>query len=725
MPVDAQVGRVVSVDTAELTIELDPELRSLTRATYEGAVDVGRINSYVLIPAGAEHILAMVTRVQMTQVAEVKPEDQSIMLPQARRLMRATMIGTISSGRFLQGVTAFPLLDSPVLLLSRRDLVAIFGDPMRRDSGTRFRVPVGQASVFPDFTVNIDPNVFFGKHAAVLGSTGSGKSCTIATILQSVLEDGSVKHARFIILDTNGEYREAFPPGEDDEKALYIASDPRDESRLAIPYWFMGSEDLTRIFRASPGVQRPVLMEAVRAARERASGSVASWRSIRDDLLLYANRVLGLATDASAARQIRQICDQTLSVLRSEAARGPGDDLCALLGNPWDMEAIVTAFEDVKRTVRDGIRDEGGQYERYEQIGPGRRRTVEAEMQPLIDALGALLPPEDEAVGRLSADSPTYFSKLGFWNQYLPRAMTRQEGGTARVRENSATMLMRIQRLLEDRRFEFLFGPVESEWPEPKHSLAAFLRDVTGVGPGQVQLSPEGEVPQNLLPFYDRQRRSRVESSQQSNVVIVDLSLLAAEVLENVTALIGRLLLEFLQRLTTARETGAGRGEFPVVLILEEAQNYIRDSRGGDEESVARHVFERVAREGRKYGLGLVVASQRPSELSKTVLSQCHSFVVHRLQNPEDLRYFKEIVPGAYAPLLSQLPALAPRSALVLGEAVSAPALVLMREARPLPSSADPELWKRWTEDGPPIPHFERIARGWEGSAVEKEDEEI
>ncbi|MCX5914178.1 MAG: ATP-binding protein [Deltaproteobacteria bacterium] len=80
-----------------------------------------------------------------------------------------------------------------------------------------------------------------------------------------------------------------------------------------------------------------------------------------------------------------------------------------------------------------------------------------------------------------------------------------------------------------------------------------------------------------------------------------------------------------------------------VVLVLEEAQNYIGQPRQGEEDSLSRIVFETIAREGRKYGLGLVVASQRPGELSKTVLSQCSSFAVHRLQNPEDLRYLRRL----------------------------------------------------------------------------------
>jgi DNA helicase HerA-like ATPase len=250
--------------------------------------------------------------------------------------------------------------------------------------------------------------------------------------------------------------------------------------------------------------------------------------------------------------------------------------------------------------------------------------------------------------------------------------------------------------------------------------LATFLRDTLGIGAASgVELSSEEDVPKERLPFYDRQRGK--ESAV--DVVILDLSLLAAEVLENVTALIGRLILEFLQRLG---EHGGeeSRGSLPVVLVLEEAQNYIGQPRFGEEESIARVVFERIAREGRKFGLSLVVASQRPSELSKTVLSQCSSFIVHRLQNPEDLRYFKEIVPGIYGPMLEQIPALAPQTALVLGECVPAPALVKIREARPKPRSRDPMFYRYWTADSVPAVDVEGICEQWESGGLQQSGEE-
>lgn len=284
-----------------------------------------------------------------------------------------------------------------------------------------------------------------------------------------------------------------------------------------------------------------------------------------------------------------------------------------------------------------------------------------------------------------------------------------ESGNPGRVRDACGPMFLRIRRFFEDPRFRFLFA----QHPNAAHVLAAFLRDVLGlpsVEETSLPLSDVNVVPMESLPFYDRQRAG----SQGHQVVILDLSLLAAEVLENVTALVGRLILEFLQRLGELGGEKA-RGSLPVVLVLEEAQNYIGQPRQGDEESISRLVFERVAREGRKYGLGLVVASQRPSELSRTVLSQCSSFIVHRLQNPEDLRYFKEIVPGIYGPLLDQLPALAPQTALVLGECVRAPALVRIREAQPLPRSLDPRFHRYWIRETDPAVNVESICARWEG----------
>jgi len=719
---DHEIGRVVAVDTAQVTVELNRDLKALTRSTYEGTLEVGRINSYIIIPVGARQIVAMVTRVLLTEESELKADKTMVTLPSSRRLMKATMIGTIDEGKFHQGINIFPVLDSSVLITTRKDLDIIFG----KSSGVEkisidepgFCIPIGRSTLFPDYQIKIDPDAFFGKHAAVIGSTGSGKSCTIATIIQSITQQKSVRQTRFIILDTNGEYRAAFQKQNDKDewadadstlKSLYIPTDPAEKERLVIPYWFMNSEDFVRMFRASPGVQRPILLNALSLARG-TDGYAENWPHVRENLIQEFNKILGLSTgnETKAPRTIRQLCDGCLGYIEDHDIKHQ----VTLLSKYYPsitVENLKTVFDNVRNIAREGIHSEGGQYENYAALDVGKRRRIETAITPLLSALSRL-PENSTMLSIASADCPKFFSKSQFRYKYLEQIMTREDANSSRTRDNCSTMLMRIYRLLEDSRFEFLFGPTCSEWPKVNHSLATFMRDILGVEccPGADLSNGDGSC--DNLPFYARQKCGAC----RSNVVIIDLSLLASEVLENVTAMIGRLIHEFLQRLSDP-VSGVNRGEYPVVLILEEAQNYIREGGRTEEDSISKLVFERIAREGRKYGLGLVVASQRPSELSKTVLSQCNSFIVHRLQNPEDLRYFREIVPGIYGQLLDQLPALAPRSALVLGECVQAPALVEMREASPVPKSRNPKFYRSWTQDEAQ-PNFEAVCAKWEGA---------
>lgn len=728
MTSEHEIGRVVAVDTAQITVELSKDLKALTRSTYEGAQEVGRINSYIIIPVGSRLIVAMITRVLLTEESELKADKTMVTLPSSRRLMKATMIGTIDEGVFRQGINSFPVLDSPVLITTRKDLDIIFGNSARQDDKRNdnpgYCIPVGQSAVFQDYSINIDPDAFFGKHAAIIGSTGSGKSCTIATIIQSILSQNEVKQTRFIILDTNGEYRSAFQKQQQPDanewedadprfKTLYIPTDPSEKEKLTIPYWFMDSDDFVRLFRASPGVQRPVLLNALSSARDADSGS-ANWLHIREDLIKECNRILGLCsgTENKDAKSIRQLCDGYLAYMEDPTVTEQVEIIESHYTTVTGSE-IKRMFETIRDIAREGIRSEGEKFESYAAIDINKRNRIENLINPLLKTLSRR-PENTTDLSMASADSPRYFSKSEFRYRYLEHAMTRDETNSSRTRDNCSTMLMRIYRLLEDSRFEFMFGHTTSEWPSITHALATFMRDIMGAECIENEhLTQPVDCSEGQLPFYDRLRNG----SQRSNVVIIDLSLLASEVLENVTALIGRLIHEFLQRLSDPAG-GVGRGEYPVVLVLEEAQNYVREGSRIEEESISKLVFERIAREGRKYGLGLVVASQRPSELSKTVLSQCNSFIVHRLQNPEDLRYFREIVPGIYGQLLDQLPALAPRSALVLGECVQAPALVEMREAFPVPKSRNPKFYKSWTQDEKP-PNFEAVCEKWEGKQVQ------
>ena len=729
MATDAEIGRVVAVDTAQVSIELNRDLKGMSRNTYEGTQEVGRINSYLIIQAGAQRLVAMVTRVVLVDEAEMKADRTMVSLPAARRIVKATLIGTIDGSRFRQGIATFPVLDSAVHLAERADLDAIFG-PIELPTGFAcdpeepgYCIPIGESSIVHGRPIRISPDAFFGKHAAVLGSTGSGKSCTIATLLQSIRQQKAIRRTTCVILDTNGEYRAAFQKeGEDGSwhdlgprNILYVPTDPAAIcDHLAIPYWFLNTADFVRLFQAAQGVQRPVLLEALRLARND-TPNVPPLTVLREELVHEINRMWSLAgKDDKTSKDVRSVALGLKARLALGDLVGVWHEVEQAYG--FTRQQFDTALASVAKTASRHIGGNG----KYPQVIPAdAKKEIRDALEPIYTQLtGTHIGGPQASFGR-SPDAPSYFDKLRFRSRHIEQVLRREESGGNRARDYSGTMLLRIDRLLSDRRFEFLFGPTGAALPAPAHALAAFLRDTLGIGhAAEVKLSVEESVPKCELPFYDRQR----DGAAPVDIVVFDLSLLASEVLENVTALLGRLILEFLQRLG---EHGGDetRGSLPVVLVLEEAQNYIRQPRFAEEESIARDVFERIAREGRKFGLSLVVASQRPSELSKTVLSQCNSFIVHRMQNPEDLRYFREIVPATYGPMLDQIPALAPQTALVLGECVPAPTLVKMREAQPVPDSRDPKFYRYWVTDDQLTVDVEAICERWEGS--ETEDGEV
>lgn len=720
MATDFEIGRVVAVDTTEVSIELNRDLKGMSRSTYEGPREVGRINSYVVIPVGAQRLVAMVTRVVLVEDAEIKADRTMVALPASRRLMKATIIGTIDGSSFQQGVTSFPVLDSPVQLAAQADLDAIFGplvphnaqptDP--RNPG--FCLPIGDSSVMRGRPIRINPDAFFGKHAAILGSTGSGKSCTIASILQSIHALPKVQRTTCVILDTNGEYRSAFEGSSrrtgqgvsDRPRCLYIPSDSRKVSeRLVIPYWFLDSSDFIRIFRAREGLQAPVLLRALRLARSGTSEAGSIMATV-ESLRISALRIVALCENLAPNQQwaiasnIVQVCNDGLRYKNEfpEHVNALDKELGDAVFRTWQRALRQIRMVAQRASTNE---DTGG-------LGATRLQKIRRAIDPVIGHLNEIMAQQPGGHVPVSADQPIYFDRTQFLESALETAMREQidSGNIGRVRDACGPMFLRIRRFFEDPRFRFLFD----QYPEVAEVLAAFLRDLLGIGSlGSSQLSANTNVSSKPLPFYDRQRNG----AEAVDIVILDLSLLAAEVLENVTALIGRLVLEFLQRLGEHGDESA-RGSLPIVLVLEEAQNYIQRPRFVEEESIARVVFERIAREGRKFGLSLVVASQRPSELSKTVLSQCSSFVVHRLQNPEDIRYFKEIVPGIYGPMLEQIPTLAPQTALVLGECVAAPALVKIREANPVPDSRDPRFYEYWTQNEPPSIPVEEVCSHWE-----------
>jgi len=276
---ERSIGKVISVDSFRAYIRLDDDLKSLYKSGYEDIFEVARINSYVIVPIGSDKIVAMVTSVRAIDETEIGKNKEAIFLTKSARYLVATMIGTIeNSGKYIQGVYNYPILDNPVWYVTSQDLDNIFDQKKKKDSEEinfeeDYYLPIGTSPSFSDYKIKINPDKFFGKHAAILGNTGSGKSCTFASILQSMFDfdynGKKLRNAHIIIFDTNGEYKQAFQgTKEAPYKNLGLVNPFNiDKDGMKVPFWFMNFADFDYFFEPTSGTQAPVFKRALGLAK--------------------------------------------------------------------------------------------------------------------------------------------------------------------------------------------------------------------------------------------------------------------------------------------------------------------------------------------------------------------------------------------------------------------------------------------------------------------------
>lgn len=697
---ERNIGKVISVDSFRAYIRLDDDLKSLYKSGYEDIYEVARINSYVIIPIGADRIVAMVTSVRAFDETEIGKNKEAIFLTKSARYLVATMIGTIeNSGKYIQGVYNYPILDNPVWYVTRQDLDYIFDQKQKTiiDFDEDYYLPIGISPSFSDYKIKINPDKFFGKHAAILGNTGSGKSCTFASIIQSMFEfeynGKSLQNAHIIIFDTNGEYRQAFQGTKENpyKKLHEVNAFHIDKNGMKVPFWFMNFADFDFLFEPTSGTQVPVFKRALGLANNQ---TVATVKKLIPQA--YISRLETIINECDENNfKIKNTIFLELEPFVNEITALPTD---------FDKTQIITALNNILAQKVNLTKP--GQYVNGNlstQVLTQSSETLKSELSLYNVSIRNL-----EVAEERNIDLPIYFNFSELIERFFDEAINEQENSGNRLREFVSTLRLRLQSYLSDERIAqpLLLNQTE----EIGNALAKFISFILGDF-CKVYKTADTDLFTN---FYKEQLGKedveKLATEKPSQVTIIDMSLLPFEVLETITGLIGRLILEFVSRFPES-----DRGKLPMVIALEEAQNYIPEKNRGDRESIAKKVFERIAREGRKYGISLLVSSQRPSELSKTVLSQCNSFIIHRLQNPEDQKYVRQLVSAANEDILQQLPILPQQHVVIMGDAVRTPVQAKMNTANPRPNSNNPKFIENWTIDLPKdFPNYEKIAEAWE-----------
>jgi DNA helicase HerA-like ATPase len=216
------IGMVSSVSSGSVTVLLDQKIDNLKRDVNGKTYYIGQIGTYVFIPMGSLVLLGMVSELKKVEVV-INGESQQ------RFVVNLSMVGTVKGGRYERGVSIFPVVDMPVYLAEDADLVIAFAVYQR------YGFSIGLVSLFENQRAYLDANKFFGKHIAILGSSGSGKSCAVASVLQKV---SKYPDTNIIILDIHNEYHKAF---EGNCNHLDIAE-------FELPYWLMNFDELREMF---------------------------------------------------------------------------------------------------------------------------------------------------------------------------------------------------------------------------------------------------------------------------------------------------------------------------------------------------------------------------------------------------------------------------------------------------------------------------------------------
>ncbi|GBE37417.1 AAA-like domain protein [bacterium BMS3Bbin08] len=490
-----------------------------------------------------------------------------------------------------------------------------------------------------------------------------------------------LKNAHFVIFDTNGEYKNALiTNGDFFERinAFYINS-----QGLKVPYWFMNWDDFDYLFEPSAGTQAPILKRAIGLARNEheteLKGSLSNFlmkgmRALIDSSPEDIKKRTGVSDFGNWKWKEK---NEILSFANS--LKNITDDKIKNIGNEIEKLGLQNNFNDANK--QNGILSE-----------------IIKMFSEYIEGCRKKQITNDKTI-----DLPTWFNYQELITKFIDAAIEEQEGSSSRISEYLSTLRLRLEGYLNDQRIaEPLILNAEKDFND---SLTKFLSFILG---DFYRLFDNNVTDDIFSTYFVEESGKTLNKKRVSQITILDMALVPFDVLENIAGLIGRLIIEFVSHFAPQ-----DRGKYPIVIILEEAQNYIPEKSRQEVESIAKNVFERIAREGRKYGISLIIASQRPAELSKTVLSQCNSFIVHRLQNPDDQKYIRGLVSSANSDILDQLPILPQQHAIVMGDCVRTPVQVRINDVAPIPNSDNPRFVEKWLEEQNNFPNYKEICNNW------------
>jgi DNA helicase HerA-like ATPase len=579
------LGHIGAVSGAAVSIRQFEGIASGIAIIGGKSYRVGQVGSFVRIPQGYHDLYGIISDVG----ASATPETLKNIEARGERWMTVQLVGEVIEATFERGISQYPAINDQVHLVTEEDLARIYGTT---ETG---QVTIGRLSGAESIPVRVDLDKLVTRHSAVLGSTGSGKSTTVASLLRSISvgqggSGSSFPSARVLLIDIHGEYGRALKSA----AKVFRVNPQAGESALFVPYWALDINELL-----------PFLLGKT---EEKAITAIS-------------DKILAMKLAGSKIKDYPGVNENSLT------ADSP---------IPFSLKKLWYELIDPEvKTWLDAARSQTAV------TNPGAPDTLTAPTYPL-PAMGPV-PPFANNVGVLS--------------------IRRQ--------------LDQLRSRLLDKQFDFMLHP--GDW-EP---------GINGI--------PTNDLPQLLNEWFGHDKP----------ITVLDLSGVPSAVL---LRLIGGILNIIYEALFWGREMAEGGRKRPLLVVMEEAHRYL----GKESDGPARDLVQRIVKEGRKFGVGAMIVSQRPSEIDETILSQCGTFFSLRLTNSSDRNKVQAALPDSLSGLVDSLPVLRTGEAIITGEAAKLPirCRVTLPEIDQRPSSEDPLVATAWAAKRSKD-DYDRVVAAW------------
>ncbi|MEH6396589.1 MULTISPECIES: DUF87 domain-containing protein [unclassified Pseudoalteromonas] len=648
-----KIGKITSVNFNQFRVKISSDIRGNSINLAGVVYYFGNIGSYLKTTnsVGEQLICEVVSIFD----SDMKLDSAAYDIDSNRELLLKP-VGTITrTGKFNLGVGIFPGIYSEVTVVTFEDMELILHTTKDKELNASIHQSfyLGESKNLINYPINISVNAFFNIHSAVLGNSGSGKSNTIAHIIQDIhkKKDNSAIGSRILIFDVNGEYKNAFTGHEIGPNLQVRLLKPNiNEAEegfepFYLPHFLMNIDEWSAFLMATDATQRPF------------------W----DKVLQESYKFYMISTRDGEQRQklINYLRFKICNLLHTLHAQGDSETaiitaaksiiygivnlikLDANLNRACTDEGILTDLENLYSSCTISF---GENKDKLKKALQGVRNKVDdATLREVMD---------------FRASGEEYFD-YRFLKQAANLTLLEEDArGNGRVREYTSTMMTRLDFFLDNPDCAFMRqAPIETT---------------------------------NINNYLDWLWQSNLAVPAQTNMVIIDTSELSKDALETLTSVTSRINFSSRRKLK-----GNARRERPIHLVLDEAHRYIKK----DSKYLLReNIFEQIAREGRKYALYLLISSQRPSELSETVLSQCSNFIIHRIQNEIDMKYVYAILPYFSDDFANKIKQSVPGEALIFGNCVSMPLHVRVKQAFPEPNSENCKVHEEWFKPFPPPP---------------------